>query len=71
MENDEDPEVDIEQLLQGLLALSGDEELKLGVIEKLAQKINLPPEKAELLIKATIEYLKNRPDSNGSSDLIR
>jgi hypothetical protein len=64
MENDEDPEVDIEQLLQGLLALSGDEELKLGVIEKLAQKTNLPPEEAELLIKAAIEYLKNRPQSN-------
>jgi hypothetical protein len=64
MENDEDPEVDIEQLLQGLLALSGDEELKLGVIEKLAQKTNLSPEQAEVLMKAAIEYLKSRTDSN-------
>lgn len=64
MENDQDPEVDVEQLLQGLLALSGDEELKLDVIEKLAQKTNLPPEQAEALMKAAIEYLKNIPRSN-------
>jgi hypothetical protein len=64
MENDEDPEVDIEQLLQGLLALSGDEELRMDVVEKLAQKTNLPPEQAELLMKAAIEYLKGRSQSN-------
>jgi hypothetical protein len=52
--------IDPEQLLQSLLSLSGDDELRLDVVEKLAQRIGLPPEKAELLMKATIEYLKNK-----------
>jgi len=60
MNANEDPEVDIEQLLQGLLALSGDEALRLDVVEKLAQRTNLSPQQAEVLMKAAIEYLKNR-----------
>ena len=52
--------IDPEQLLQSLLSLSGDDELRLDVVEKLAQRMGLPPEKAELLMKATIEYLKNK-----------
>jgi hypothetical protein len=60
MDDTEDPEVDIEQLLQGLLALSGDEELRLDVVEKLAQRTNMSPAQAEVLMKAAIEYLKNR-----------
>lgn len=64
MNDNEDPEVDIEQLLQGLLALSGDEELRLDVVEKLAQRTNLSPEQAEVLMKAAIEYLRNRSHPN-------
>jgi hypothetical protein len=60
MDDTEDPEVDIDQLLQGLLALSGDEELRLDVVEKLAQRTNMSPAQAEVLMKAAIEYLKNR-----------
>ena len=64
MNDHEDPEVDVEQLLQGLLALSGDEELRLDVVEKLAQRTNLSPAQAEVLMKAAIEYLKNRSNLN-------
>jgi hypothetical protein len=64
MEGDEEFGIDMEKFLQELQALSGDEQLRLDVIEKLAQRINLPPQEAELLIKAAIEYLKNRPNSN-------
>jgi hypothetical protein len=60
MNDSEDPDVDIEQLLQGLLALSGDEKLRLDVVEKLAQRTNLSPAQAEVLMKAAIEYLKNK-----------
>lgn len=52
--------IDPEQLLQSLLSLSGDDELRLDVVEKLAQRMGLPPEKADLLMRATIEYLKNQ-----------
>jgi hypothetical protein len=62
MEGDEEFGIDMEKFLQDLQALSADEQLRLDVIEKLAQRINLPPEEAELLIKAAIDYLKNRPD---------
>jgi hypothetical protein len=62
MEGDEEFGIDMEKFLQELQALSGDEQLRLDVIEKLAQRINLPAQEAELLIKAAIEYLKNRPD---------
>jgi hypothetical protein len=64
MTDHEDPEIDVEQLLQGLLALSGDEELRLDVVEKLAQRTNLSPAQAEVLMKAAIEYLKNRSNLN-------
>lgn len=64
MTDHEDPEIDVEQLLQGLLALSGDEELRLDVVEKLAQRTNLSPAQAEVLMKAAIEYLKNRSKLN-------
>jgi hypothetical protein len=64
MTDHEDSEVDVEQLLQGLLALSGDEELRLDVVEKLAQRTNLSPAQAEVLMKAAIEYLKNRSNLN-------
>ena len=56
--------IDPEQLLQSLLSLSGDDELRLDVVEKLAQRMGLPPEKAELLMRATIEYLKNQSGSD-------
>ena len=56
--------IDPEQLLQSLLLLSGDDELRLDVVEKLAQRMGLPPEKAELLMRATIEYLKNQSGSD-------
>jgi hypothetical protein len=64
MDDTEDPEVDIEHLLQGLLALSGDEELRLDVVEKLAQRTNMSPAQAEVLMKVAIEYLKNRSNLN-------
>ncbi|MBL8077558.1 MAG: hypothetical protein JNM55_06330 [Anaerolineales bacterium] len=56
--------IDPEQLLQSLLSLSGDDELRLDVVEKLAQRMGLPPEKADLLMRATIEYLKNQSGSD-------
>ena len=62
MDDDQEPEINIEQLLQGLLALSGDDELRLDVVEKLAQRTNLSPAQAEALMKAAITYLKNRSD---------
>ncbi len=64
MEDNKDSDIDIEQLLQGLLALSGDEELRLDVVEKLAQRTNLSPQQAEVLMKAAIEYLRNRSSPN-------
>jgi hypothetical protein len=64
MEDNEGSQLDIEQLLQGLLALSGDEELRLDVVEKLAQRTNLSPAQAEVLMKAAIEYLRNRSGPN-------
>jgi hypothetical protein len=64
MEDNEDQRIDVEEFLQGLLAVSGDEATRLRTVEQVAKRANLPPDKVEELMKVLIELLMNSSRSN-------
>lgn len=57
-------EIDAESLLQALLAVTGDKEKRAEVIRKISEKTGQTPEKVELIISATLNYLAGRTRSN-------
>lgn len=61
---DDDVEIDVEALLQALLAVAGDKEKRAEVIRKISEKTGQTPEKVELVIAATINYLTGATRSN-------
>ena len=70
MENDfnlEDREnfrINPEVWLHTLLAIVGDKDKKEEVVQKVAQRSGLPPEKVEVIIATTISVLLNQTRSN-------
>lgn len=60
----DDVEIDAESLLQALLAVTGDKEKRAEVIRKISEKTGQTPEKVELIISATLNYLAGRTRSN-------
>ncbi len=64
MEDNLDFEIDPEIWTQFLLAVMGDKERSDELVKELVQKTGLPPEKVELIMAATVEYLANKTRSN-------
>lgn len=60
----DDVEIDAESLLQALLAVTGDKEKRAEVIRKISEKTGQTPEKVELIISATLNYMAGRTRSN-------
>jgi hypothetical protein len=63
-ENREDEEVDVELMLQHLLAYSSDPDLKRRVTEQVSKRTNLPPEKLEEVVQVLLKILMNKSRSN-------
>ena len=61
--NDE-TEIDPEVWLQALLAMTGDKERRAELIRKISEKTGQTPEKVELIISATMNYLSGKARSN-------
>jgi hypothetical protein len=61
--NDE-TEIDPEVWLQALLAMTGDKERRADLIRKISEKTGQTPEKVELIISATMNYLSGKARSN-------
>ncbi len=70
MENDfglEDREnfrINPEVWLHTLLAIVGDKEKKEEVVQRIAQKMGMPPEQVQVVIATTISVLLNQTRSN-------
>ncbi len=70
MENDfglEDREnfrINPEVWLHTLLAIVGDKEKKEEVVQRIAQKMGMPPEQVKVVIATTISVLLNQTRSN-------
>lgn len=54
----------MDEWLHALLAIVGDRERKEEVVRKVSVKTGLPPEKAELIVSAAINYLTNTSRAN-------
>jgi hypothetical protein len=61
---DDNDELDPEVWLQVLLAMTSNKDQKEKMIERIANKTGLIPEKAELIIDCTIEFMANKARSN-------
>jgi len=61
---DDDTEIDPEVWLQALLAMTGDKDRRDELVRKIAEKTGQTPEKVELIISATINYMANKSRSN-------
>ena len=64
MEDNPDIEIDPEIWTQFLLAVMGDKERSAELVQELAQKTGVSPEKVELIMAATVKLLANRARSN-------
>lgn len=61
---EDDQGIDPELWLQYMLLLSGDEEQRLKVVERISQNTGFPPEKVEIILKALMETLLQKSRSN-------
>ena len=70
MENDfdlgdrENFKINPEVWLHTLLAIAGDKDKREEVVQKIAQKAGIPPEKVEVIISTTIGVLINQTRAN-------
>jgi hypothetical protein len=69
MQNDDESwndetEINPEEWVQALLAMTGDKELKAKLIQGIVDKTGQTPEKAELIITALLNYLTGKARSN-------
>ncbi len=60
----DDYEIDPEVWLRALLAITGDRGQKEKVVNSIVEKTGLPPEKVEVIIAYTIEFMANRTRLN-------
>jgi hypothetical protein len=61
---DDNYEIDPEIWLQALLAMTSNKDDKEKLVKGIACKTGLVPEKVELLIDCTIEFMANKARSN-------
>jgi hypothetical protein len=61
---DDSYEIDPEIWLQALLAMTSNKDDKERLVKGIAGKTGLVPEKVELLIDCTIEFMANKARSN-------
>lgn len=61
---DDKYEFDPEVWLQILLAMTSDKDQKEKMVERIVKKTGLPPEKAEVIIAYTVEFMANKTRSN-------
>lgn len=61
---DDNYEFDAEVWLQFLLSMLGDKEQKERVVESIARKTGLPPEKIEAIIAFMTEFMANQARRN-------
>ena len=61
---DDNYEFDPEVWLQLLLAMTSDKDQKEKMIERIANKTGIVPEKAELILACAIEFMANKARSN-------
>ena len=61
---DDNYEIDPEIWLQALLAMTSDKRHKEKLVKGIVKKTGLPPEKAEVIIAYTIEFMANRARAN-------
>jgi hypothetical protein len=61
---DDKYEFDPEVWLQMLLAMTSDKKQKELMVEKIVKKTGLPPEKVEVIIAYTMEFMANKSRSN-------
>jgi hypothetical protein len=61
---DDDTEIDPEEWVQALLAMTGDKDRKEELVRKISEKTGQAPEEVELIISATITYLSGKSRSN-------
>lgn len=61
---DDNYEIDPEIWLQALLAMTSDKHQKEKLVRGIANKTGLLPEKVELIIACTIDFMANKARSN-------
>lgn len=61
---DDNYEIDPEVWFQALLAMTSDRVYKEKVVAGIAQKTGLSPEKVEVIIAYTMEFMANKARSN-------
>lgn len=61
---DDNYEFDPEVWLQILSAMTGDKDQKEEMVKRIVKKTGLLPEKAEVIIACTIEFMANKARSN-------
>jgi len=64
LEHGDDFKIDPQVWLKTLLAIAGDKEKKEEVVQRIAQKTGVPPEKVEVIIATTISVLLNDTRAN-------
>jgi DNA-binding IscR family transcriptional regulator len=64
MEDGEDIYIDTELWLQVLLALSGNEEDRLALVEVITQRSGVSPDKVEKILAALMQYLMQTARAN-------
>ena len=61
---DDDTEIDLELWLQALLAMTTDKKRKEKLVQGIEKKTGLPPEKIEMIISATLQFIIEKTRSN-------
>ena len=64
LENKENFKINPEVWLHTLLAITGDKDRKAEVVQRVAQKTGITPEKVNLIIATTISVLINQTRAN-------
>ncbi len=64
MEDGDDFMIDPELWLQGALMIASDKKSMEKVVQRIAAKTGLTPEKVEVVINAAIEYMMKKARSN-------
>ena len=61
---DENEEINLDLWLPALLAMTGDTKQKEEMVQKIAQKTGLVPEKVDLILAETIKFMIHKTRAN-------
>jgi hypothetical protein len=64
LDADDGEEINVDEWLYALLAMTGDKDRKAELIRKMSENTGQTPEQLEIIIAATINFLANRTRSN-------